>query len=69
MGIITAILPVILQIVGYFLTKNKQNTEMQELFYKWVEKIQDDYMMSAEMRDKAKARLQSILEKPLIEAP
>lgn len=69
MGIITAILPVVLQIVGYFLTKNKQNTEMQELFYKWVEKIQDDYMMSAEMRDKAKARLQSILEKPLIEAP
>ena len=68
-AIIAAVIPVALQLVGYFLTKNKENKEMAEAFYKWVEKIQDEYLMSATMRDKAKERMKKIMEKPFIETP
>jgi hypothetical protein len=68
-AIIAAVIPVTLQLVGYFLTKNKENKEMAEAFYKWVEKIQDEYLMSATMRDKAKERMKKIMEKPFIETP
>lgn len=69
MAIISAILPVVLQIVGYFLTKNKDDAAMAELFYKWVEKQQGEYLMSATMRDHAKERFKSISEKPFVETP
>lgn len=68
-SILTALIPIALEIVGFFLRKNKEDAAMAELFFKWVEKIQDEYLMSAQMRDKAKERLKSISEKPFVESP
>lgn len=68
-SIFTALIPIALEIVGYFLRKNANDEEMAKLFFKWVEKIQDEYLMSAKMRDLAKERMKAISEKPFIEAP
>jgi hypothetical protein len=68
-AIISALIPIALQIVGYFLSKNSENKEMAELFFKWVEKQQGEYLMSATMRDHAKERFKSIMEKPFVETP
>lgn len=68
-GIIAALIPIGLELIGYFLRKNKEDAKMAEAFYKWVEKIQDEYLMSAQMRDKAKDRLKKIMEKPFVESP
>jgi len=67
-SILTALIPIALEIVGYFLRKNANNEKMAEAFYKWIDKIQDEYLMSATMRDKAKARMKEIMEKPFVES-
>lgn len=56
-----------LQLLGWFLNKNKEDKEMQELFYKFVEKQHLEYMNSSLMRDKAKIRFREIMEKPFVE--
>lgn len=68
-SIFTALIPIALEIVGFFLRKNANDEEMAKLFYKWVEKIQDEYLMSAKTRELAKERLKAISEKPFVEAP
>jgi hypothetical protein len=68
-SIISALMPVALELVGYFLRKSANNEEMAKLFFKWIEKIQDEYLMSAKNRDFAKERLKAISEKPFIESP
>ena len=68
-AIITTLIPIAFSILEYFLTRNKENKEMAQLFYKFVEKIQNEYLMSANMRDDAKDRMKKITEKPFIEAP
>lgn len=57
------IITVGLQLVGWILGKNKENKEMQELFYKFVEKQQKEYLNSANMRLNAQARMKAISEK------
>jgi GTP-sensing pleiotropic transcriptional regulator CodY len=68
-GIIAAIIPIALELIGYFLKKNSDNEKMAEAFFQWVEKIQDEYLMSANMRDRAKERMKKITEKPFVESP
>lgn len=37
-SIFAALIPIALEIVGYFLRKSKEDAEMAKLFFKWVEK-------------------------------
>lgn len=69
MGIISAILPLIFTAAEWFLKRSLEKKEMQELFYKFVERIQGEYLKSAKLREGAKARLAAIMEKPFEEAP
>ena len=66
-GFIPLIVEVGLGILAWLLNKNSQDKEMQELFYKFIEKQHEGYLNSAIMRDKAKERLKTIFEKPWVE--
>ena len=65
----TTILTVGLQLLGYILSKNAQDAQMMDLFYKFVEKIQGLYLKSAHLQQDAERRLKSIMEKPFVETP
>lgn len=69
MGIISGLLPLIFTAAEWFLKRSLDNREMQDLFYKFVERIQGEYLKSAKLREAAKARLAAIMEKPFVEAP
>jgi hypothetical protein len=50
----TTILTVGLQLLGWILGNNAENKQMQELFYKFVERIQSMYLKSAHAQADAK---------------
>lgn len=56
-----------LGIVGWVLDRNRENKQMHELYMRFIDKQQDRYMNSAVMRESAKERLKTILEKPFQE--
>lgn len=56
-----------LGILAWFLNMKKEDREMQELFYKFVDKQHEEYLNSALMREKAKERLKVISEKEWVE--
>lgn len=61
------IVEVALQLLSWILSRNKENKEMQELFYRFIEKQHEGYLNSAIMREKSQARLKAIFEKPWVE--
>ncbi|TXH08653.1 MAG: hypothetical protein E6R04_10225 [Spirochaetes bacterium] len=65
----TSILTFALQVASYFLGKNADDKEMQELFYKFVERQQAEYLKSQKAREMAQKRLKAIMDKPFVETP
>jgi hypothetical protein len=63
----TMVFTVALQVLGWVLNKNSEDKQMQELFYKFIERQHEEYLNSARMRVNAQNRMKSILEKPFVE--
>ena len=61
------IITVALGIVDWVLQRNRDNKEMADLYFKWVERQQKEYLNSKVMRDSAQARLKEINDKPFVE--
>ena len=61
------IITVALGIVDWVLQRNRDNKEMADLYFKWVERQQKEYLNSKVMRDRAQARLKEINDKPFVE--
>lgn len=67
-SILGLVIPIGLKLLEYFLSKNKDDREMMELFYKFIDKVQSEYLNSAKMRLLAKERMKAIMEKPFEES-
>lgn len=66
-SIIAALIPVALNLIEYFLSKNKEDKEMQALFYRFVEKFAGEYLNSKKLRDHASKQLAELDGKPFQE--
>lgn len=64
---IPLIITVALQVASYLFSKDKDNRELMELFYRWVEKIQGMFLKSAHLREDAQRRWKELMEKPFVE--
>lgn len=67
LGIIGALLPAVIQMIGWFLGKASADKEMMELFYKFVEKFATEYLNSVKLMNYAKAGLKELKNKPFVE--
>ena len=66
-SIIAAIIPVALKLIEYFLSRNKADKEMQELFFKFVDKFAGEYLNSKKLRDHARKQMAALEGKPFEE--
>ena len=60
----TTIITVALTVLGWFIDRNKEDKELQELFFKFVEKVAGDYLNSVKLRDHARKQLEELRNKP-----
>lgn len=60
MTIITALLPLALQIISMFLAKNKDKQEAREAFLVFVQKMQNSSGESARLRSSYKAQIERL---------
>lgn len=63
LGLISALLPVALQILGWFLNRSKVSEENKERFFEWL-KLAGDDMGSVKLMNYADKQLQWFKENP-----
>jgi hypothetical protein len=63
------VVSVALGVVDWILQRNRDNKEMADLYFKWVERQQGEYLNSKVMRERAKERIKALMDKPWAETP
>ena len=66
-AILTALLPVALKAIEWFLDKRKADKQTMQDFYKFVEKIGKEYLNSAKLQKHAQRQLEELKNKPFVE--
>lgn len=66
-SILQLVVTVVLMAAEYFLGKAKDDKAMMDLFYRFVEARQKDYLNSKLLRDEAQSQLKKLSEKPWVE--
>lgn len=64
-GIIGAVIPILVQLFGLWLTSKVENKEIQRIYFQLIEKLaQGGYLKSKKLADQAAAQLKKLNEIP-----